>query len=114
MSSENANVIAQIRDEIFSVKERLALKIKFYRFISATIDPLALGNYLEGKGWREFKIEEDNPRIKVYQYENKDDFFQVTIPLDKKLYDYSDALCRAVEIVAKAEGKPFLEDLIKL
>lgn len=67
------------------------------------INPLAFSKYLRDTGWNVFPRKRTD--IKIFQLQTDFDFFQVTIPMDKGLSDYKDAMYKAVETVALAEHK---------
>lgn len=71
--------------------------------LTGKISPLAFTKYLRDTGWKLFQSRKTD--IKIYQYEKNDDFFQITVPMEKKLYDYKEAMYKAVETVAKVENK---------
>ena len=68
--------------------------------------------YLEDSGWKQFKYNMED--IKIYQLENNDDFYQITIPIGKKLNDYKTAMFDAVKTVSKAQNKPIEHTIISL
>lgn len=72
--------------------------------LSEKISPLAFAKYLKDMGWELFQNRKKY--IKIFQYEKNDDFFQVIIPMEKRLNDYKEAMYRAVVTVAEAENKP--------
>lgn len=49
--------------------------------LAEKISPHAFAKYLKDTGWTQFETKRDY--IKIFQYEKKDDFFQVTVPTDK-------------------------------
>lgn len=66
------------------------------------INPYTVISYLEETGWEQFKIKKKY--IKVYQKViNKVEFHQITIPIDKKLVDYKEAMFDAIEQIAFLE-----------
>lgn len=68
------------------------------------INPYTVVNYLEDTGWEQFKIKKKY--IKVYQkIINKVEFYQITIPIDKTLADYKEAMFNAIEQIAFLEGQ---------
>lgn len=76
------------------------------------IDSNAFSKYLEDAGWKQFKYNRED--IKIYQLENNDDFYQVTIPIDKRLNDYKTAMHKAVKTVSEAQNKPIERIIIGL
>ena len=74
--------------------------------VTDDIDPEHFVGYLENTGWKKFPTKRAD--IKVLQLERGDEFYQVTIPLDKGLSDYYEAMFRAVNEVARAESKQVL------
>lgn len=68
------------------------------------INPYTVVSYLEETGWEQFKIKKKY--IKVYQKViNKVEFHQITIPIDKTLADYKEAMLDAIEQIAFLEGQ---------
>lgn len=68
------------------------------------INPYTVVSYLEETGWEQFKIKKKY--IKVYQKViNKVEFHQITIPIDKTLVDYKEAMFDAIEQIAFLEGQ---------
>ena len=68
------------------------------------INPYTVVSYLEETGWEKFKIKKKY--IKVYQKViNKVEFHQITIPIDKTLADYKEAMLDAIEQIAFLEGQ---------
>ena len=82
--------------------------------IKERLNPFVLSKYLERNGWN--FIERKRKDIHVYQLQTSvDDFVQVSIPLDRDLVDYKEALYLAIETIACTEHKPFdnfLRDLL--
>lgn len=74
-----------------------------YTDMSEKINPLAFSKYLTDTGWTKFPTKRDY--IKIFQCDNNDEFYQVTIPVDKDLSDYKKAMYEAVETVAKKEKR---------
>lgn len=68
------------------------------------INPYIVVKYLIDAGWTPYKRK--NESIKVFQKNtDKNEFCQVTIPIDKTLADYNQAMFEAVEQIALSEGK---------
>lgn len=68
------------------------------------INPYIVVKYLIDTGWTQYKRK--NESIKVFQKNtDKNEFCQVTIPIDKTLADYNQAMFEAVEQIALSEGK---------
>lgn len=68
------------------------------------IDPYIVVKYLIDAGWTLYKRK--NESIKVFQkITEKNEFYQVTIPIDKTLADYNQAMFESVEQIALSEGK---------
>lgn len=68
------------------------------------MDPERLVQHLEDTGWKQIPRKQSD--IKVFQKE-KDKFYQVTVPMDKNLSDYKEAMCQAIKTIAEAEGRIF-------
>lgn len=62
------------------------------------IDPEIFCKYLQDSGWKQFPRKRQD--IKVFQIEKGNDLYQATIPLDRKLGDYEEAMKMAVKEVA--------------
>lgn len=71
--------------------------------LTEKINPLSFVKYLTDTGWELYPSKKTY--IKVFQLEKNDNFFQVTIPIDRGLGDYKDAMYAAIETVAIVEGK---------
>lgn len=69
--------------------------------LAEQIDPFIFCHYLQDNNWKVF--ERKRTDIRIYQMDTKTDFYQIIIPLDKKLS----------ETAASAENLP-LEELIHL
>lgn len=65
-------------------------------FVDMTLklNPLAVTKYLSETNWELYPIKRND--IKIFQYKKEDLFEQVTIPLDKKLRDYKNAMYDSV------------------
>ena len=74
-------------------------------FVDMTLklNPLAVTKYLSETNWELYPIKRSD--IKIFQYKKEDLFEQVTIPLDKKLRDYKNAMYDAVCKIAYVEKK---------
>ena len=74
-------------------------------FVDMTLklNPLAVTKYLSETNWELYPIKRND--IKIFQYKKEDLFEQVTIPLDKKLRDYKNAMYNAVCKIAYVEKK---------
>ena len=80
--------------------------------LTVKISPLAFAKYLKDTGWEVFQSKKTY--IKIFQYEKGHDFFQVIIPMEKRLHDYKEAMLKAVETVAKAENRSVEQVLLYL
>ena len=74
-------------------------------FVDMTLklNPLAVTKYLSETNWEQYPIKRND--IKIFQYKKEDLFEQVTIPLDKKLRDYKNAMYDSVCKIAYVEKK---------
>lgn len=83
-------------------------------FIDMTekINPLTFSRYLSDTGWILFPTKKTY--MKVFQYENKNDFYQVIVPMDKKLGDYKQAMYNSILTVSKKEGRSLEEVMLYL
>ena len=70
-----------------------------------------IAHYLQENTWKVF--ERKRTDIRIYQMGTKTDFYQIIIPLDKKLSDYTQAMYDATETASSAENLP-LEEFIHL
>lgn len=73
------------------------------KILTEKINPFFFAKHLEDAGWTQFQIKRDY--VTVFQLHRGDDFFQVTIPMNKILRDYREAMYRAICVVAEAESK---------
>lgn len=80
--------------------------------LAEKINPLAFAKYLKDTGWNIFLSKKTY--IKIFQYENDIDFYQVVIPLEKRLSDYKEAMYKAVTTVAKVENKSIEQVMLYL
>lgn len=71
--------------------------------LTEKINPHAFSRYLKDTGWIQFQSKRTN--VKIYQFEMGKNFFQASIPTDKNLSDYKQAMYKAVKTVAKVEQK---------
>ena len=70
--------------------------------------------YLSKKGWELYKQKRND--IVIYQLETESDFFQVTIPVDRNLFDYKQALNICLLRIANSESRTTIElicDILK-
>ncbi len=74
-------------------------------FVDMTLklNPLAVTRYLAETSWKSYPIKRKD--IKIFQYQKENFFEQVTIPLDKKLRDYKNAMYDAICKIAYVEKK---------
>lgn len=73
-----------------------------FKDLTEKINPHAFVKYLNDTGWIQWKTKRNY--IKVFQKIKEDgEGFQVTIPLDKELLDYKEAIYEAIETVAFVE-----------
>ena len=80
--------------------------------LTEKINPLAFSKYLKDTGWNLFQTKRKD--VKVYQYEKDDEFYQVTVPLEKRLADYKDAMYKAIITVAEVEKKSIEQVMVYL
>lgn len=71
--------------------------------LTERINPFAFVKYLKDTHWMQFQTKRDY--IKIFQFERESDFYQVTIPMEKSLHDYKEAMYKAVRTVADVESK---------
>lgn len=72
--------------------------------LTEKINPHAVVKYLKDTGWIQYKTKKEY--IKIFQkITDKDEFYQVIIPIDKELADYKQAMFEAIEQIAFLEGQ---------
>lgn len=72
--------------------------------LTEKINPHAVAKYLKDIGWTQYKTRKDY--IKIFQKNtDKNEFYQVIIPVDKELADYKQAMFDAIEQIALLEGQ---------
>ena len=72
--------------------------------LTEKINPHAVVKYLKDTGWISYKIQKEY--IKIFQkITDKEEFYQVIIPIDKTLADYKKAMFDAIEQIALLEGQ---------
>lgn len=76
------------------------------------INPLDFTRYLVNTEWNLFDIKKSY--IKVFQFEDNDEFYQVTVPMDRELSDYKEAMYRAIKTVSKKEKRSLEEVMLYL
>lgn len=64
--------------------------------------PVYFCKYLAENGWSKFSTKRCG--IAIYQKESEENFYQITIPLNRKLSDYVYAMKTAVRTLAEAEN----------
>lgn len=80
--------------------------------LTEQINPLAFVKYLKDTGWNSFQIMRKN--IRVFQKEMGGAFHQITLPMDKQLSDYKEAMYRAVKTVSEVECRSFEQIMLYL
>lgn len=81
----------------------------FLMNITEKIDPVILANYLTETGWNIFPSKRTD--LQILQFVDGEEFYQATVPLNRNLSDYKQAMYRAVETAACKENRP-IEQLI--
>ena len=72
--------------------------------LTEKINPHDVVKYLKDTGWIQYKTKKEY--IKTFQkITDKDDFYQVIIPIEKGLADYKQAMFEAIEQIAFLEGQ---------
>ena len=72
--------------------------------LTEKINTHAVVKYLKDTGWIQYKTKKEY--IKTFQkFTDKDEFYQVTIPIEKDLADYKQAMFEAIEQIAFLEGQ---------
>lgn len=75
-----------------------------FKKLTEKINPLSFVKYLKDTGWMQFPTKKTY--VKIFQISKAhSDFFQVTIPMNRDLLDYQDAMYQAIETVAFVEGQ---------
>lgn len=72
--------------------------------LTEKINPHAVVKYLKDTGWIPYKTKKEY--VKIFQrITEKEEFYQVIIPIDKTLADYKKAMFDAIEQIALLEGQ---------
>lgn len=72
--------------------------------LTEKINPHAVVRYLKDTDWKQYKTKKEY--IKIFQkITDKEEFYQVIIPIDKTLTDYKKAMFDAIEQIAFFEGQ---------
>ncbi|MCL1996820.1 MAG: hypothetical protein FWG63_11485 [Defluviitaleaceae bacterium] len=80
--------------------------------LSAKIGHIEMAKMLKDLGWTEFPTRRNN--VKTFQTENDIGFFQIDLPFDKELVDYSKAIYRAAETLAQASNRSLEQTFLNL
>ena len=80
-----------------------------YEELVTGINPRAAVRYLESLGWQVFPRK--NKAIRVLQ-KNTTNGAQVTIPYDRSLADYQEAMLRAVQVIADTENMTLVQVIL--
>lgn len=83
-----------------------------YIDMAGKINPLAFARYLKDTGWMNYPTK--RTYLRIFQWKRNDSFYQVTIPADKKLSDYNEAMYKAVQTVAEVENKSIEQVMLYL
>lgn len=84
-----------------------------FKKLTEKINPISFVKYLKDTGWMQFPTKKTY--VKIFQISKSDsDFFQVTIPMNRDLLDYQDAMYQAIETVAFVEGQSMEQLLLFL
>lgn len=76
------------------------------------INPFLFSKYLKDTGWEQFPSK--RTKVKIYQIENERGFYQVNLPVDRRLSDYKQAMYRAVQTAAEAGDREIQSVLLYL
>lgn len=71
--------------------------------MAGKINSLAFAKYLKETGWKQYTTKRED--IKIFQLNGDDKLEQITIPMQKELRDYNQAMYDAVAILAHVENK---------
>lgn len=85
--------------------------VNFYD-LTEKINPLAFCRYLRQTGWEQYQSKKT--KAKVFQRETQTNFYQIVVPTDKSLFDYKQAMYKAVEAVSQVENKSVEQVLLYL
>lgn len=80
--------------------------------IAERIEPFVLMRHLTNTGW--YILPTKKTYMKIFQWEDEADFYQVTIPIDKTLGDYKEAMYKAVETTSRKENRPMEQLTLRL
>jgi len=80
--------------------------------IAGNINHIDVAKYLCDLNWQEFPSKRD--RVKIFQLETKDEFYQVDLPVSRELHDYGPAMYRAVESIAMSTQKSVEQIILEL
>lgn len=84
-----------------------------FKELASKINPLEFCKYLQDLGWNEFdRIKRKD--IKIFQKETNDLFFQVKIPMDLELVDFSEAMLLACKTLSSTLNKSLEEIILEL
>ncbi len=83
-----------------------------FKKMAGKVNPFAFCKYLTQTGWKKFNTK--RKEIQVYQKRISQHLFQITMPIDKQLFDYCDAMYAAVQTLASVENKSIESVLLYL
>ena len=83
-----------------------------YKEVAGRISHIEAAKYLRDLGWNE--VYADEGRVIVFQLENQSGFFQVDLPVSRKLRDYKRAMYNAVETLALSVNKSVEQVILEL
>lgn len=84
-----------------------------FKELASKINPLEFCKYLKDLGWKEFD-KFRNEYVKIFQNKENDDFFQVKIPMNRELIDFSHAMLEACKIVSQKTNKSLERIVLEL
>lgn len=79
------------------------MKYQLYDLIEK-INPLTLQQYLMARNWA--KRESKKQDIVIFEYEFKQSYYEIRMPITRYFSDYVSALYRAINIIAQVEERP--------
>jgi len=83
-----------------------------FKEMAGKVSHVNVSKYLHDLGWAEFDTKRNT--VKIFQKATDDNFYQVDLPIDRKLADYNTAMYRAIEDIALSVGKSVEQVLLEL
>ena len=83
-----------------------------FKELAGKISHIDMEKYLHDLGWVEIQTKRE--WVKIFQLEDKEDFFQVELPVSRDLRDYRVAMYRCVECIAQSTKKSIEQVILEL